>query len=117
MPDTTNWQLTLGGHTLGLPGQEGGTLIRDESLGEDRARLMLEEDAARGFWALTCTVPGWLVHTRYFTCGAEAHAALEAMRPEVEALVLALPAAPERPPGEATREAGARLADFLVRFP
>jgi hypothetical protein len=110
------WKPTAEGSTLGLEGAEGGTIVRDE---EHPAglRLTLEEDPARSFHALTCTVSGWLVHRRYFSSEAEAQAAWGEMRPALVALAAQLPAAGPKGLDPTTREAGAKLGAFLARFP
>jgi hypothetical protein len=116
MSDEQGWKPTAEGSTLGLEGAEGGTIVRDE---EHPAglRLTLEEDPARSFHALTCTVSGWLVHRRYFSSEAEAQAAWEEMRPALVELAVQLPVAGPRSLDPATREAGAKLGAFLARFP
>ncbi|ATB29424.1 hypothetical protein [Melittangium boletus] len=116
MSDERDWSPTEGGHTLGLLGAEGGTIVRDE-VHPAGLRLTLEEDLSRSFHALTCGVSGWLVHRRFFTSEAEAEAAWAEMRPALVELALQLP--PSGPKGldPATREAGAKLGAFLARFP
>ena len=115
MKEGVGWGPHLGGSTLGMPGSLGGTISRDESLAQGHGRLTLEEDAERSFWALTCSVEGWLVHTRYFGTDAEAHAAFEEMKPALAHLLTALPAAPGN--HEQVQHAGPLLAAFTARFP
>jgi len=116
MSDERGWRPVEEGRTLGLGGTEGGTIVRDE---EHPAglRLTLEEEPARSFYALTCGVSGWLVHSRFFGSEAEAHAAWDEMKPALLDLVAQLPASGARGLDAATREAGARLGAFLARFP
>lgn len=117
MSEESGWSPYEGGSTLGLMGQEGGTITRDEAH-PSGLRLTLEEDAARSFHVLTCGVSGWLVHPRYFSSEAEAEAAWREMRPALEALRRELPAAGPRGVDLATtREAGAKLGVFLARYP
>lgn len=116
MSDAQGWKPMAEGSTLGLEGAEGGTIVRDE---EHPAglRLTLEEDPARSFHALTCTVSAWLVHRRYFSTDAEAQAAWDEMQPALVELAGQLPAAGPKGLDPATREAGAKLGAFLARFP
>jgi hypothetical protein len=116
MSDERSWSPAEGGSTLGLEGQEGATIVRDE---EHPAglRLTLEEDPSRSFHALTCGVSGWLVHRRYFGSEAEAVAAWEEMKPALVELSRQLPAPGAGGLDPATREAGAKLGAFLARFP
>jgi hypothetical protein len=115
MAEALGWGPHLGGSTLGMAGSMDGIISRDESLAEGRGRLTLEEDAARGFFALTCSVEGWLVHTRYFGSREEALAAFEEMKPALAHLVAALPLTPgDR---EQVARAGPLLGAFTARFP
>jgi hypothetical protein len=117
MSDAHLWQPHLGGSTLGMDGQTGGTISRDESLPGERARLTLEEAPERSYFALTCTVAGWLVYTRSFDAAAPAHAALEEMQPALLTLLERLPGRTPPPPPAEVRRAGELLAAFMVRFP
>jgi hypothetical protein len=116
MSEESGWRPTEGGSTLGLMGQQGGTIVRDEEH-PTGLRLTLEEDPARSFHALTCGVAGWLVHHRYFSSGVEATAAWDEMRPALEELRGQLPASGPRGLEPATREAGVKLGAFLARYP
>ena len=117
MSEESGWRPFEGGSTLGLMGQEGGTITRDEEH-PSGLRLTLEEDPARSFHALISGVSGWLVHPRYFSSEAEAEAAWSEMRPALEALRRELPASGPRGVDSATlREAGAKLGLFLARYP
>ena len=116
MSDEQGWHPTEQGRTLGLPGAEGGTIVRDESHPAG-LRLTLEEDLERSFHVLTCGVSGWLVHRRYFTSDAEATAAWAEMVPALVELAQQLPASGPQGLDPATRAAGARLGAFLARFP
>ncbi|WP_233166437.1 hypothetical protein [Archangium sp. Cb G35] len=116
MSDEQSWRPVEEGRTRGLGGAEGGTIVRDE---EHPAglRLTLEEEPSRSFYAVTCGVAGWLVHSRFFGSEAEAHAAWDEMKPALLELVVQLPAAGAKPLDPATREAGAKLGAFVARYP
>lgn len=113
--NATEWQPAHGGSTLGMSGSQGGTIARDEAHGE-QCRLTLEQDESRGFYALSCAVSGWFLHTRFFGDAAEAHAAFEEMKPALVELASRLPPEGPRTP-EATRRGGPLLAAFMGRFP
>lgn len=110
------WEPTAQGATVGHDGPEGGFIERDEST-PSGIRLIFEADASRSFYSVTCFIPDWLMHARFFDKREDALFAYEAMRVPLEELARALP---ERrpPPGHAdTFAAGAKLAEFTVRFP
>ena len=113
----SGWEPVSGGATLGGVGTEGGSVYVDEEHPTLGLRLTLEGDAARDFWAVTCGVSGWMVHTRFFSTEAQARAALEEMRPALEALAGELVAGGQRPGAPGRVESGAKLAAFTARFP
>lgn len=116
MRDDAPWQPYEGGSTLGLQGSEGGTITWDEEYA-GQVRLTLEQDESRSFYAITCGVAGWMVHTRFFGSSAEATAAFEEMRPALMELLSKLPPSEPKPSREALREGGAVLSGFIARFP
>lgn len=109
------WRPAQGGSTLGMPGAQGGTIVRDEAWAE-QCQLTQEQDESRGFYALTCTVSGWLLHTRFFDDPAQAHAAFEEMKPALVELASQLPPEGPRTP-ELARKGGPLLGAFMGRFP
>jgi hypothetical protein len=115
----TSWTPAYDGATLGQMGEAGASIVLDEMLpdaaGTERARLTLEEDPARGLYAVTYAVSGWLLHTRYLPDAAAARAALEEMRGALEALLAQLPAGGAAS-AEARREGGPLLGRFLARY-
>jgi hypothetical protein len=116
MSEDTAWRPYEGGSTLGLQGSEGGTITWDEEYA-GQVRLTLEQDESRSFYAITCGVAGWMVHTRFFGSSAEALAAFEEMRPALVELLSRLPPSAPAPSREALREGGALLSGFIARFP
>ncbi|MDC0706885.1 hypothetical protein POL68_00200 [Stigmatella sp. ncwal1] len=100
---------------MGLPGAQGGLITRDEAYA-GRVRLTLEQDEDRSFYALTCGIPEWLSHSRFFGSADEATAAFEAMRPALVELWSRLPAGGPRSSPDAARLAGPLLAAFVARF-
>jgi hypothetical protein len=115
MDSTTHWQPAHGGSTLGMAGSEGGVIVRDETYTE-QARLTLEQDESRSFFAITCGVSGWMVHTRYFGDATEAHAAFEEMQPALVELLSRLPQGGPTGSPDARRTGGPLLAAFTSRF-
>ncbi len=115
MTTETEWQPAYGGSTLGTPGSQGGTIVRDEAWAE-HCQLTQEQDASRDFHALTCSVSGWLLHSRFFSTAAEADAAFEEMKPALVELVSRLPPEGPRTP-DLARKGGPLLAAFMGRFP
>ncbi len=111
----TQWQPAYDGSTLGTQGAQGGTIVRDEALAE-QCRLTLEQDETRDFYAVTCGITGWFLHTRFFGVAAEASAAFEEMKPALAELASRLPPEGARTP-EAARRGGPLLAAFMGRFP
>jgi hypothetical protein len=115
MSEDTSWQPYAGGSTLGMQGSEGGTISWDEAYA-DQLRLTLEEDESRSFYAITCGIAGWLVHTRFFGSATEAYAAFEEMRPALVELWSRLPASEPEPSREARHQGGVLLSAFVARF-
>jgi hypothetical protein len=110
------WSETAAGSTLGQDGPQGGPVSRDDQ-NERGFRLILELDESRSFYAVTVSIPDWLMYARFFGSEIQAREALPEMREALDALV---PTVPERrtPPGDPrTYEVGAKLATFMSRFP
>lgn len=116
MSDDATWQPYQAGTTLGMTGSEGGTITWDEQYA-DRVRLTMEQDESRSFFAITCGVTGWLVHTRFFGSREEAFAAFQELRPALVELLCRLPGDEPRSSRDAAREGGPLLAAFVARFP
>lgn len=102
---------------LGSAGAQGGTVTRAEHAPTLGLALWLEEDASRGFFAVSARIDGWLLHTRFFDEAARAHAALEEMRAPLEALARVLPKEGARPGHPDTYAAGYAIAAFTARYP
>ena len=110
------WSKTASGMTVGQPGPQGAIITRDEENARG-VRLTLEEDAARGLYSVTVSIPDWLNYPRFFSSAEAAHAGLEEMHEPLDAIGHELPEI-RTPPGDPrTYEAGARLAALMARFP
>lgn len=115
MSNDASWQPYAAGSTLGMQGSQGGTITWDEQYA-DQVRLTLEQDESRSFYAITCGIAGWLVHTRFFGSAAEAYAAFEEMRPALVELWSQLPPGEPEPSREARHRGGVLLSAFVARF-
>jgi hypothetical protein len=110
------WQPFAGGSSIGQNGSDEGTITRDEAhpLG---ARITLEREPAFVPFALTCSIYGWMVHTRYFATEEEAQAAFDEMKPHLT-VILDLIRSTDDPEAEAQfSEVRQALEDFVTRFP
>jgi hypothetical protein len=67
------------GGTIGTVGSERGTIVADE-IHDGGARITLECATRLAPFAITCGLPGWLVHTRFFESEAEARSQLDTMK-------------------------------------
>jgi len=115
MSEGASWQPHAAGSTLGTQGSEGGIITWDEQYA-DQVRLTLEQDESRSFYAITCGITGWLVHTRFFGSAAEAYAAFEEMRPALVELWSKLSPSEPEPSREARYQGGVLLSAFVARF-
>lgn len=111
-----SWKPFAGGSTLGQSGSQGETITWDEEYA-GQVRLTLEQDESRSFYAITCGIAGWMVHTRFFGTADEALAAFEEMRPALVELHSRLPEGGPRSAQEAARVGGPLLSAFPARFP
>ena len=105
------WERYENGESIGEPGSEGGTILRDEERPAE-ARITLEES-----FSITCGVYGWLVHTSFYQTREEADAAFAAMKLALDRIVDAIPAA-DPPPREDYADRVVELCHELVEsFP
>ena len=78
------WTACEGGSTIGETGSEGGRIHRDEQH-ELGARITLEETGNPPF-AITCGIPGVMVHTAFAANEVEAGDVYVTMKADLEAL-------------------------------
>lgn len=111
---TSSWYPAEDGATLGQPGSEQGTMLRDEehALG---ARISLERGTRAAPFAITCGIYGWMLHTRFFSDQAEAESQFDQMK---AALGIMLEAAEETAEVDGGRKKLFQgVDDFIKNFP
>ena len=111
-----SWQPFHGGSSIGQEGTEMGLIIRDEWY-EGTARITLEDEPRVVPFAITCTVYGWMAHTRFFGTREDAERAFDEMKPALEHIVSLIPG--ENEPDEDAKMITLRgaLRDFVAQFP
>ncbi|MCK6577503.1 MAG: hypothetical protein L6Q98_05295 [Anaerolineae bacterium] len=102
------------GETRGITGAEGGTVVEDEQH-DDGARIMLESGCLRAPFAITVTVYGWMVHTRFFADEATAKQAYDDMKTALIDVLRRLPKEDDDP--VLTEEIDEAVETFQARFP
>lgn len=129
--DERAWRPYENGQTVGRRGPEGGTVLRDEELGEDPdspadpeegavqdARLTLER-VVNGDLVYSATLYGWLAHTHTLpaeTLGPEADAAYETMKTELARLAGLLPYEDDKNIEAKVAVLNDAITDFSARF-
>jgi hypothetical protein len=108
------WHPFANGGTVGRPGSEEGTIMRDEeySLG---ARISLERQCRVAPFAITCGVYGWMMHTRYFSSQFEAETQYQAMKSALAMLLEVAKKTAEIDGGRQVLTAG--VSKFVEMFP
>ncbi len=110
----SSWSPFDDGATLGLPGSEEGTVVRDEEhiLG---ARITLERAASVAPFAITCGIYGWMMHTRFFSLEPEAESQYDLMKDSLAALLEAAEQTAEIDGGRQVLMAG--VEKFVGEYP
>jgi hypothetical protein len=112
-----SWEPYRAGASIGEPGSEDGTIVRDEEHAEG-ARITIERLEHRSAaFAITCGVYGWMVHTRYFGDEQSAIAGFESMKAPLAHIVDAIPRTGEAGIEEAQKGLSLRIEAFIQRFP
>lgn len=115
MVKKTSWYDYDEGFSLGTSGADGGIIVRDEEHAFG-ARLTIEEEGSFAPYSITCTIYGWMAHTRFFPSEDEADEAYELMKPDLEKILSLLPE-----DGEADEdtmdEISAELEEFVEMYP
>ena len=115
-PDSEHsWQPFHGGSSIGQEGTEMGVIVRDDWYA-GTARLTLEDEPRIVPFAITCTVYGWMSHTRFFGTMEEADRAFDEMKPALENIVSLIPDDEDADDAK-IEKLRAALQDFVARFP
>jgi hypothetical protein len=112
----TQWGPFAHGSSLGDEGSELGVIALDEAHAAG-ARITLERDCMLAPFAVTCSVYGWMVHTRYFATEPEAQAAFEEMKPPLESITRLVPGRDDPQDEVKTLLLLGEVEAFVKRFP
>ncbi len=105
----SNWFAYDDGHSIGRVSAEGGEVLRDEEH-EAGARLTLKRGS--NYVSVSCSVYGWMDHTRFFSTVLEAQREYLLMKPPLANMVENILAA-----GKSDLKMWEAIADFVRRFP
>jgi hypothetical protein len=116
MADIGSWHIYDQGHSIGLPGTECGSIVRDDEhdLG---ARITLERRARAAPWTITCGIYDWMVHTRFFSTEEQAREAFDAMKIELGQILHMAEEAADFEPERRLQIVSAAVSRFIDRFP
>ena len=110
MSNKINWREYDEGYTIGTSGSDGGVILRDEEHNFG-ARMTLEEEGSSAPYSVTCTIYGWMAHTRFFPTEADAEEAFERMQSDLESILSLVPE-----DGEADEETMDAISDEIAEF-
>tara|TARA_R110000868_G_scaffold94569_1_gene260872 strand:+ start:8530 stop:8883 length:354 start_codon:yes stop_codon:yes gene_type:complete len=85
-----HWSAFISDGGVSETGSEGGTIMLDEEH-DYGARITLERDSHVAPFAITCGIYGWMVHTRYFRLESSARGAFEAMKSDLDEIIVSIP--------------------------
>lgn len=105
----SKWSAYGRGKSIGSVGAEGGVILRDEEH-EAGARLTLKRGG--GYVSVSCSIYGWMDHTRFFGTVTEAQREYLQMKPPLSNMVENILAA-----GTSDLRMWKAIADFVRRFP
>ena len=105
----SNWFAYDNGSTIGSTGAEGGMVLRDEGH-ELGARLTLKRGG--NYVSVSCSIYGWMDHTRFFGSVADAQREYLLMKPPLANMVENILSA-----GKSDLKMWEAIADFVRRFP
>lgn len=116
MRNETNWYEYDEGYSIGTSGSDGGIIARDEEH-DFGARMTLEEEGSSAPFSITCTIYGWMTHTRFFPDEDEAGREFDEMKIDLEKILSIVPADVEDADEEALDEISEEISEFVERFP
>lgn len=105
----SNWFAYDNGGTIGSAGAEGGVILRDEEH-EQGARLTMKR--GESFFAVSCSIRGWMDHTRFFATEMEAQREYLLMKPPLANMLENILSG-----GKGDLKMWEAIADFVRRFP
>jgi len=109
------WKPFDGGKTQGTTGREGGVITADEEY-DGAARILVEEGCLRAPYALTASVYGYMLHTRFVADDETAQYALDEMKQALIALVDLMPGDDDSDDIEKTQVMTEAAESFMRRY-
>jgi hypothetical protein len=105
----SNWFAYDNGYSIGSVGAEGGEILRDEEhvVG---ARLTLRR--GNNYVSVSCSIYGWMDHTRFFGTVSDAQREYLLMKPLLSDMMENILSA-----GESDIKMWEAIAEFVRRFP
>ena len=110
------WESFDDGKTHGTTGREGGVVLVDEEF-DGAARILLEQGCLRAPYAITASLYGYLLHTRFLADEETAQHALGEMKSALEGLVDLMPGDDDSDDLAKTEAITAAVDEFTRRFP
>ena len=105
----SNWFAYDEGRSIGSVSREGGVILRDEEHGSG-ARVTLKRGGS--YISVSCSIYGWMDHTRFFGSLVEAQREYVLMKPPLANMVENILSA-----GKGDLKMWEAIADFVRRFP
>ena len=105
----SNWFAYEDGDSIGRVGAEGSIILRDEEH-QGGARITLKRGT--NYVSVSCSVYGWMDHTRFFGTVIEAQREYLLMKPSLSNMVENILSA-----GGSDLKMWEAIADFVRRFP
>jgi len=105
----SNWFEYDDGNSIGNVGAEGGEILRDEEH-ESGARLTIKRGSS--YISVSCSIYGWMDHTRFFATVADAQREYLLMKPQLANMVENILSA-----GKGDLKMWEAIAEFVRRFP
>jgi hypothetical protein len=105
----SNWFEYGDGSSIGNVGAEGSVILRDEEH-ESGARVTLKRGS--NYVSVSCSIYGWMDHTRFFSSVTEAQREYLLMKPLLANMVENILSA-----GNSDIKMWEAIADFVRRFP
>jgi hypothetical protein len=105
----SNWFAYDDGDSIGKAGAEGGVILRDEEH-ESGARVTIKRGS--NYVSVSCSIYGWMDHTRFFGSVVEAQREYLLMKPLLANMVENILSK-----GNSDLKMWEAIADFVRRFP